>query len=425
MQISLRSHLIAGTAAVVGASAIAMTPVMGAQLSLPAINVPTVAKVTLAGLDSPISQLLESVILGGQLLFNTDTVWGELPSVADPTGNANPGAWGASAFGTLDANGDFVAYPGVDGIMFAFANQPSVLFPAGTGLYNGLGVGLLPQIIDDALPIIRQLGINGSDYLNVTVAGLSAAGVVLSEGIWNAAGQLLTLDIPGALATLVDSISAAGTLALASGAYVLANVVNRAQAVFDVLAFNGSAVIEAVVAQIGVVLAKVGQVVDDTVSATTFEDGWNAAIDGIFGPTGIPGTILNVTIGAGQVVNGNTPDTAFVPSDRTLVRGLVKQVSEALATPLPTPVTAASAAAEAPVLSAASVRAAAVAAATAAEAPAGDNSEAASGGDNTEAAPAAEAPAAEAAPAAPAAEAAAEKPARKAARASRGATARG
>ena len=48
MQISLRSHLIAGTAAVVGASAIAMTPVMGAQLSLPAINVPTVAKVTLA-----------------------------------------------------------------------------------------------------------------------------------------------------------------------------------------------------------------------------------------------------------------------------------------------------------------------------------------------------------------------------------------
>ena len=71
MQISLRSHLIAGTAAVVGASAIAMTPVMGAQLSLPAINVPTVAKVTLAGLDSPISELLGSVILGGQLLFNT------------------------------------------------------------------------------------------------------------------------------------------------------------------------------------------------------------------------------------------------------------------------------------------------------------------------------------------------------------------
>ena len=91
MQISLRSHLIAGTAAVVGASAIALTPVMGAQLSLPAINVPTVAKVTLAGFDSPISELLGSVILGGQLLFSTETDvitranWGPTAFPFDPT----------------------------------------------------------------------------------------------------------------------------------------------------------------------------------------------------------------------------------------------------------------------------------------------------------------------------------------------------
>jgi hypothetical protein len=383
-----------------------MTPVMGAQLSLPSINVPTVAKVTLAGLDSPLSELLLTGILGGQLLLN-----------AGPENAIDPEAWGPAAWGFY--TGDvFTPYPLADIVLATFVEAGYYLGgPAGD-----FGVGLLPQIIDDALPIIRQLGINGSDYLNNTVAGLSAAGVALSEGVWNAAGQLLTLDIPGALATLAASVSAAGTLALASGAYVLANVVNRAQAVLEVITGNGGALIEAVVAQIGVVLAKVGQVVDDTVSATTFEEGWNAAITGIFGPTGIPGTILNVTIGAGMI---DTVNQVVAPSTRTAVRGLVVGVSEALATPLPLPVTAASAAAEAPVLSAASVRAAAVAAATAAEAPAGDNSEAALGGDNTEAAPAAEAPAAEAAPAAPAAEAAAEKPARKAARASRGATARG
>ena len=397
MQISLRSHLIAGTAAVVGASAIAMTPVMGAQLSLPSINVPTVAKVTLAGLDSPLSELLLTGILGGQLLLN-----------AGPENAADADAWGPTAFPFF--GGSLITAGLVD-----------------AGLYNGglagdFGVGLLPQIIDDALPIIRQLGINGSDYLNNTVAGLSAAGVALSEGVWNAAGQLLTLDIGGALTTLVDSISAAGTIALGTGAYVLSNVVARAQAVVAVLAGSLPTLIEATVAQIGTVLGKVGQVVDDTVSATTFEDGWNAAIDGIFGPTGIPGTVLNVTLGAGQIVNPSTADQALVPSTRTLVRGAVIEIANALTTTAPT---AASAAAEAPVLSAASVRAAAVAAATAAEAPAGDNSEAASGGDSNEAAPAAEAPAAEAAPAAPAAEAAAEKPARKAARASRGATARG
>jgi hypothetical protein len=405
VQISLRSHLIAGTAAVVGASAIAMTPVMGAQLSLPAINVPTVAKVTLAGLDSPLSQILETVIVGGQLLFNTDTVWGELPSVADPTGNANPRAWGPSAFGFVDANGDFVPYPGVDNILFALANEPSLLFPFGTGLYLGLGVGVLPQIIDDALPIIRQLGINGSDYLNVTVAGLSAAGVALSEGIWNAAGQLLTLDIPGALETLANSISEAGTIALGTGAYVLSNVVARAQAVVEVLAGSLPTLIEATVAQIATVLAKVGQVVDDTVSATTFEDGWNAAIDGLFGPTGIPGTILNVTLGAGQFNPLATdPTQALIPSTRTLVRGAVVEIADALTVTAPTAAPAAAAAPAAPVASAASARAAAAEAAPAAEAPAADSSEAA--------------PAAEAAEA-PAAEVAAPKPARKAARAVR------
>ena len=384
MQISLRSHLIAGTAAVVGASAIAMTPVMGAQLSLPAINVPTVAKVTLAGLDSPISELLGSVILGGQLLFNTSQdvtdrdLWGPTAFQIAPTAPA-PDAGSAPVF-------------------------PAALVTDALGGY--FSIGLLPQIIDDALPITRQLGINGSDYLNVAVAGLSAAGIALSEGVWNAAGDLLTLDIPGALATLAASISAAGTLALGSGAYVLSGVVTRAQAVVEAVIGSLPLIIGATVAQLSLVVNTTIGVVTDTFAAATFEDGWNAAIDGIFGATGIPGTILNVTIGAGQQTAPITtfPPTeaeiaaAYVPSVRTVVQSAVKGVANALATPVPGAVAAAPAAA------AASARAAAVEAAPAAEAPAADSSEAA--------------PAAEAAEA-PAAEVAAPKPARKAARAVR------
>ena len=387
MQISLRSHLIAGTAAVVGASAIAMTPVMGAQLSLPAINVPTVAKVTLAGLDSPLSQILESVLVGGQLLFNTDQ------SVADP------GLWGPIAFGIQE----FV------GIPVGWLENP---------LNGGFSsIGLLPQIIDDALPIVRQLGINGSDYLNVTVAALSAAGIALSEGVWNAAGDLLTLDIPGALTTLGNAISAAGTLALGAGAYVLSNVVARAQAVVGLAIASAGYLVEATVAQIGAVVARTVQIVEETFAATTFEEGWNTAIDGIFGPTGIPGLVLNLTIGAGQQtalippgegpnVNGTEPlGTNYIPSTRAVVQSAVKQVAGALTTTV-TPSLAAEAPAAPAALaaSAASARAAAVEAAPAAEAPAADSSEAA--------------PAAEAAEA-PAAEVAAPKPARKAARAVR------
>jgi len=353
VQISLRSHLIAGTAAVVGASAIAMTPVMGAQLSLPSINVPTVANVTLAGLDSPISELLGSVILGGQLLFNIDS------------NAANSASWGPSAFpfsGGSVITGQLVQ----------------------AGIYNGpdLGIGVLPQIIDDALPIIRQLGINGSDYLNNTVSGLSAAGVALSEGVWNAAGELLTLNIGGAVSTLVNSVGQAGSIALATGAYVLANVVNRLQAVAGVVVGSLQPLIQATLAQVGVVVARTVKVVQDTFAATTFEGGWNAAVDGIFGATGVPGTIMNVTIGAGQMVAPISDPNPFVPSVRTVVRTAVLGISDALATPLPAAAAAApAAAAKKAARSAASVRStaaavaapAAEAAAPAAEAATGDS----------------------------------------------------
>ena len=374
MQISLRSHLIAGTAAVVGASAIAMTPVMGAQLSLPSINVPTVAKVTLAGLDSPISELLGTVILGGQLLFNTDQ------DVANNT------LWGPTAF----------PFPGTAPVVTPPFNQsatnalPPLLTADALGGYSS--IGLLPQIIDDALPIVRQLGINGSDYLNSSVFGLSAAGYALSEGVWNAAGELLTLNIPGALQTLGDSISAAGTLALTSGAYVLSGVVARAQAVVAAVVGSLPLLIGSTVAQVSLVVNRTIQVVTDTFAADSFEGGWNAAIDGIFGATGIPGTLLNITVGAGQQIGpipyGATPPYApteesiaanYVPSVRTEVQSLVKSVANALATPNPVSPPVASVRAA---RSAAAARTAAVEAAPAAEAPAAE-------------APAAEAPAAE------------------------------
>ena len=72
MQISLRSQLIAGTAAVVGASAIAMTPVTSAHLSLPAIQAPAAVQTALVAFSSPLAQLSETVIQSSAYLFNSD-----------------------------------------------------------------------------------------------------------------------------------------------------------------------------------------------------------------------------------------------------------------------------------------------------------------------------------------------------------------
>lgn len=348
MQISLRSQLVAGTAAIVGASAIAMTPVMGAQLSLPSVQVPSAAAVTLTGLDSPISELLATLELGNRYL---------LDGTLNPT-PANPALspWAFAGFGA------------------GIPVFPTALATPEAGGYTS--VGLLPQIIDDALPIISQLGYNGSYYLNVTGDALFGAGIGLSEGIWNAAGAALTLDFAGAIDDLLTGINTAGTLLLGAGVTVLANVVAKAEAVINSLVAGIPTLLGVGLAQAGVVFNKVVQVVTDTFAAATFEDGWNAAVDGIFGPSGVPGTILNLTIGAGvQTVpitavgpGGYTPADAFIPSTRTVVQGLVKEIAADL-TVTPAPVAAAPAAAKS-ARSAAAVRSAAVAAPAAAEAPA-------------------------------------------------------
>ena len=319
MQISLRSHLIAGTAAVVGAGAIAMNPVVGAQLSLPSIAAPSVASVALAGLDSPISELLGTVILGSQYLFNT---------------TSNPllaASWPYSGMGTIGGIPVF----------------PAALASPTAGGYSQ--VGLVPQIIADHLPAISQLGINGSQYLAASAAGLAGAGYLLSEGVWNAAGQLLTLNIGGAVSTLIGSISDAGSLALASGAYVAAGVFARAQAVVNYLVSEVPTLIGATVGQVTAVVNSVVQVVTNTVAAIgggNLEGAFNSVVDGVFGVSGVPGTLLNLTIGAGvqtaPITAFNpgppasyTPATAFVPSIRTEVQSFVKGIKGALATPNP------------------------------------------------------------------------------------------
>ena len=196
--------------------------------------------------------------------------------------------------------------------------------------------------------------------------------------------------------TLQFAIADAGTLALASGAYVLGGVVARAQAVVDAVVGSLPLLIGATVAPVSLVVNKTIQVVTDTFTATTFEDGWNAAVDGIFGATGIPGTLLNITIGAGQQTGPIpygpltatpplTPTTEsiianYVPSIRGEVQAVQVAIANALATPNPVspPVASVKKAAR----SAAAARTAAVEAAPAAEAPAAE-------------APSAEAPAAE------------------------------
>lgn len=388
MQISLRSQMIAGTAAVVGASAVALTPVAPA-VNLPALHAPSFAQVTLAGFDSPLTELLNTSVLATNYLFSS----------ASPTSAAN---WPFANFGTT-----------LGGLPFL----PAALTNSALGGYSA--VGLLPQIIDDALPIISQLGYNGSDYLQVASTGLYGAAFSLSEGVWNlpggiidAAGEFIGGDPAGAIQTLVDTfigpVIEAGSYLLASGGYILTGVVTRASALLASVPEILTGLVGTAIGIPSVLISKTVSIVSDVVTnllSFDIEGTWNAAVNGLLGPSGLPGTVINLTLGAGvQTGPITTPGGIaenFVPSVRTAVQSLVKTVAGDLATPVPT-----SAAAVSPAAARAAAAAPVVEATPAAEVAADDAAPSASTAREAadEAAPAATAAAENSAAAAPAAD---------------------
>ena len=267
MQISLRSQLIAGTAAVVGASAIAMTPVTATPLNLPTIKVPSAAQIALAGFDSPISELLDTAS------------WIQYDLV-----DGNPA--------NVDSN-----YPW----------QPYA--------------GLLPEFIYSALPVISQLGYNGLDYINNTGTALNNSAYTLSEAVWNlpsavitATKQLFSGDFSGAIATLTNAtwvpIQSAVSTAWSAVTYIIGNVVtnvtNAAATLPGILKGLVSSVVNTTKLSINAVVAITQQTLA-ALGAKNFQAAWNTVVDGLFGPVGadgnvtssLPGVLESMTIGPG------------------------------------------------------------------------------------------------------------------------------
>lgn len=278
MQISLRSHLIAGTAAVVGASAIALTPVIAQHEALPNIQLPSAsAAVALAGFDSPVSELLKTLGV---------------------------------------VNGDLFSQP----------------------------LGVLPIFVNNPAPLLRQLATNQFSYIQTSINAGLQAGFDLSEGVWNAAGDLANLDPIGALNTILASVQAAGTVIADGASYVLNNVLAKTQALISfatTVALPG--LLPTLTNQIKYLVGATTNVIKQITTelgAGNWENAWNATIDGFFGPKAfggvapsIPGAILDMTIGNGGVL----PGPIAVPSLKLEIVGLQTGVKAALQVAAPNP----------------------------------------------------------------------------------------
>lgn len=327
MQISLRSQVIAGAAAVVGASALAVIPVA------PAVNVPSLsqakAEVALASLANPFSALLATVGVAGSYLL-------------DPEMTFNPPTVGAGAINW--------PFAGISDVMNSYLQ------------FEGLGgytsVGLLPQVVADSFPIATALVNNGLGYVWNTVKAVGVASEAIGDLFWSiptaaiaVVQDLISLnfsaavnEITAAISNALSDIDTAGTALLGAGTYVLTGVATRAVGVLAAAVGQVPVAVIETVRQISQVVTSVigtGQAIISSLSTLDPETVWNTAVAGLLSPAGIPGTVLNVTLGAGVQLGPVTTQESiaenFVFSGRTLAQGAVKAIAGALNTPIPAP----------------------------------------------------------------------------------------
>lgn len=363
MQISLRSQMIAGATALVGAAAVAVTPIAPA-VSLPAVSVQKAA-VALAAYANPLSALYNSVNLGVNYLIN---------------GNYNLDAGGGAANWPAAGISDYTNSV----LPYSYFNDGSAYLPAITN------IGLIPNFITVPFPVGTQVVNNWIGYANTAY---QAAGQVINAGLnllWAPVGLTVAIvqdivsgnfaDIPVQIQNSIQYAVAQAQLAVEAvigGATVIVqNVIAKATAAIQVLAAGIPTALANIPRQLAVIAASATTAVTAITTALStgdVEGAWNAAVSGLLGPTGVPGTIVNLTLGAG-VQTGDVTDGAsylanVVPSVRNEVQTLGQGLSIALSSTAASPAAAVRPAAAANAV-AAKAAAATVAGDSAAAAPA-------------------------------------------------------
>ena len=353
MQISLRSQMIAGATAVVGATAVAMTPIA------PAVQLPTLsatkAAVELAAWANPIQALVGSVNLGVNYLINDTYTYGADGGVAN---------WGLESGIEDNVNQDILPFSCWDD--GTGACQP---VSVGGALPAITAVGLIPNFLSDPFPVATQLASNWIGYANTAWQAGGAAIGNLTTVLWAPVGltaavvtALLTGQgatipaiIQGAAAEVVANLQSAVQAVVGGVTTIVQNVVARAQAVVTFLATALPAVVTGTTNQIATLVSTTQAVVGSIGTALVggdFNGAWNAAVAGLLGPVGVPGVnvtipgdLINLTLGAGvqnAAVNSQADYYAnVVPSVRNELQSLGQGLSLALQT-TPAPVAAAS-----------------------------------------------------------------------------------
>lgn len=294
MNVSLRSQMTAGVAAL-GAAVVAVAPITQPDL-LPTAAQRIAAAVELSGFSNPVIAITDNIFFAAgyfldQDFVNENTVWPD------------------------SFSGEFLYAPLNYGILPDFANQ----FSTGplSGLVNNLG-GYGFAGITAALNLID--GVAGSAF-NAPFA------------IVDAVQELIGGDPAAALQTLITAIveplqSAIDEVVYDVG-YIVDNILGNIQTVVTfTIPFLVAEVVGAVVDNVGLVASLLADTAASFVAnlaALDIEGAWNDIVDGILGPDGTLGQIVELTIGIGLGENVEDEFILNYPSIRSVVTSVLQR----------------------------------------------------------------------------------------------------
>lgn len=307
MQLSLRSQLIAGVAAL-SATAVAIAPI--AQPDLLASPQRVSAAIQLSAFANPVTELLGTLALTAENIFYQDT----LPSPSDLF-------WPDSFY-----NSDFT---------FVYAPNFYGLIPDEVNQFSS---GALSAVLN-----------NLSGYIDTTVYGVTGVAIGVSDAVFNTPFALITaaqLALAGQIDAAIAELQAQILVPLQdgiatgiqAGTYILNNVVANATTLLtDTLPRLVSGLAEATVAGTTYLVETAIAVASDVVSnlaSLNIEGAWNAAVNGLLDPnTGLLGSVGALTVGVGLFEDIDYPDIGVVqtvtpPSIRSVLTSVSQRVGD-------------------------------------------------------------------------------------------------
>ena len=286
MQLSLRSQLIAGVAAL-SATAVAVAPI--AQPDLLASPQQVSAAVQLSAFANPVTLLLETLGATSESIFYQAT----LPGPSDLF-------WPDSFY-----NSDF------------------------TFVYAPIYEGLIPDAVNQfSFGALSAVLTNLSGYIDTTIYGVTGVAIGVSDAVFNtpfalitAAQLALTGQIDAAIAELQTQILVPLQDGIATGiqagSYILNNVVANATTLLtDTLPRLISGLAEATVESTTYLVETAIGVATDVVSnlaTANIEGAWNAAVNGLLDPGyGLLGAVSALTVGVGLFEEIDDPDIGVI-----------------------------------------------------------------------------------------------------------------